>query len=115
MTASTGAQRPTEAPERKVARRALLGARLQRCPNRLALQIGVETVVAVLATDAGGLEAPERRRWIDHTPGVDVDHARMQHRGQAVRAADVACPHTGGQAVLARVRPLGDLLERVIG
>ena len=67
--------------------------------------------MAVLATDAGGLEAAERRRRIDHSPGVDVDHAGPQHRGQAVGTGDITRPHSRGQAVLAGVRPLGNLLE----
>src|SRR5450756_2779111 len=44
----------------------------QRGPDGLRLEVGVETVVAVLTADARGLEAPERRGGIDGSPGVDV-------------------------------------------
>src|ERR1700730_12345993 len=44
----------------------------QRSPDGLRLEVGGETVVAVLAADARGLEAPERRARIDGAPCVHV-------------------------------------------
>src|SRR3981081_2480801 len=80
----------------------------QRRPDRLRLEVGVETVVAVLAADARGLEAAEGRRRVDEPPGVHVHRARTQHRGEAVGAGDVARPDTGCEAVLAVVGAPGD-------
>ena len=43
----------------------------------------------MLAPDAGGLEAAERRRGVRQTPLVDVDRARLQQRRESVRGREV--------------------------
>ena len=43
---------------------------LQLHEDRLGLEVGVEPVVAVLAAEARGLEAAERRRRVDRRPSV---------------------------------------------
>src|SRR3981189_386187 len=83
----------------------------QRSPHGLGLEIRVEPVAAVLATDPGRLEASDRSGWIDQAPCVDVDRARPQHRGQPVGVAHVARPYAGGETVLAFVGAARDLLE----
>jgi len=71
--------------------------------------------VPVLAADARGLEAAERRRRVADAPRVDVDRPGAQQAGQAVGVGDVARPDAGGEPVLGVVGALGDLLERVVG
>ena len=89
--------------------------RLQLGEDRLGLQVGAQALGAVLAADAGGLEAAERRGRVDRAPGVDVDRAGAQQRGEPVGVGDVARPDAGGEAVLAGVGALGHLLERLVG
>ncbi len=87
--ASAGAQRSerTRACPRTPCAATLTKRGGSQCgPYRLGLEIGVETVVAVLAADARGLEAAERRRGVDGAPRVDVDRAGAQHRGELVGA-----------------------------
>src|SRR5213082_1024509 len=50
--------------------------RSRRGPHCLRLQVGLEALVTVLATDARGLEPAEGRGGLDEPPSVDVDRAR---------------------------------------
>ena len=56
--------------------------------------------MALLAADARGLVAAERGRRVAGAPGVDVDGAGAQQRGELVGLGDVAGPEAGREAVL---------------
>ena len=59
---------------------------LERDGDGLDLEVGVEVRVALLAADARRLVAAEGRRRVAGAPGVDVDGARLQQRGELVGA-----------------------------
>src|SRR5581483_11030295 len=84
-------------------------------PDGLGLEVGVEVVPALLAPDARGLVAAERRRRVAAAPGVDVDRAGLEHRRQPVGLRDVAGPEPGGEPVLGVVGPRRDLLQILEG
>src|SRR6202035_2944863 len=121
-SASSQASARVSDPERaRAGARSLCAATLtkrrssQRRPHGLRLEVCAETVVTMLATDARGLETPERCRWVGEPPGVDIHRAGAQHRREAVGVADVARPHAGGETILPVVGAACDLLERVVG
>src|SRR6516165_1054156 len=87
----------------------------QRCPDGLGLQVGVEALVAMLASDPGRLQPAKWRRRVGDAPDVDVHRAGAQHCREAMGGAHIARPHARGEAVVAVVGPRSDLLELLIG
>ena len=72
--------------------------RLEADGDRLGLHEVVDAVRAVLAADAGLLEAAERDLRRDRERVVGADDAVLQPLGDAEDAADVAGEEVGGQA-----------------
>src|SRR5438477_5596237 len=115
--ASTGAHCQERVLKRSTSLRAatLTRPRGSQCgPDCLRFQVRAEALVAVLATQARGLETAERRRGIAGGPRVHVHRPRAQHRGELVGAAHVAGPDARGEAVLGVVGAASDLLERLV-
>src|SRR4029434_6686258 len=82
-------------------------------PGSLELRVLVEGMERFVAAGAGLLEAPERHGDVVRVVAVDVDDAGAQRTRHAMRAADIARPHGGGEPVNPRVADR-DRLGRIL-
>src|SRR5690606_36336921 len=73
-------------------------ARSQSQAQVLDLQIVVDTVLRAFTTEAGGLDAAERRKLGRDQASVDADDTGLDALGDAPDAADVASIEVGGEA-----------------
>src|SRR5215216_1703388 len=110
-----GVTPPRPEPGAASFRRRLSSRRLELDPDGLRLEVGVEVGATLLAADARCLVAAEWGGRVAAAPGVDVDVASLEHRGQLMGVGDVAGPQARGEAVLGVVCAAGDLLQVVEG
>src|SRR3546814_4989204 len=84
----------------------------ERDRDRLQLGIGLDTVAAGLAAEAGLLVNAEGERRVSGRVDVAPHHAGAKFRGHLVNGRDVASPDRGGEAVGGVGGGLGHLVER---
>src|SRR5262245_16463648 len=66
----------------------------------LGLHVEVEAVVAAIASDAARLHAPEGRREMTVVLRIHPHHPRIHAVRHSQRAAHIAGPDVGGQAIV---------------
>lgn len=84
---------------------------LERGDDRLDLQVVLQAVDALLPTDAAHLVPAEGDRRVEDVEAVHPDRAGPEGTCQGVGRVQIVGENTGGQSILACIRPLDDLVE----